>query len=87
MLMDVMMPELDGNATMRAIRRMPQFTELPIIALTAKAMKGDRDKSIRAGASDYVPKPVDTDHLLQLMRRWLRHSAGRRTKDPPVNSS
>ncbi len=85
-LMDVMMPELDGNATMRAIRRMPQFTDLPIIALTAKAMKGDRDKSIRAGASDYVPKPVDTDHLLQLMRRWLRHSAGRRTKDPPVNS-
>jgi DNA-binding response OmpR family regulator len=49
-------------------------------------MKGDRDKSIRAGASDYVPKPVDTDHLLQLMRRWLRHSAGQRTKDAPVNS-
>ena len=78
-LMDVMMPELDGNATMRAIRRMPQFADLPIIALTAKAMKGDREKSIRAGASDYVPKPVDTDHLLQLMRRWLRRSAGRRT--------
>ncbi len=85
-LMDVMMPELDGNATMRTIRRMPQFTELPIIALTAKAMKGDRDKSIRAGASDYVPKPVDTDHLLQLMRRWLWRSAGRRTEDLPVNS-
>ena len=85
-LMDVMMPELDGNATMRAIRRMPQFTELPIIALTAKAMKGDRDKSIRAGASDYVPKPVDTDHLLQMMRRWLQHSAGRRTEDRPANS-
>jgi signal transduction histidine kinase/HAMP domain-containing protein/CheY-like chemotaxis protein len=85
-LMDVMMPELDGNATMRAIRRMPQFTELPIIALTAKAMKGDRDKSIRAGASDYVPKPVDTDHLLQMMRRWLQHSAGRRTEDRPADS-
>ena len=85
-LMDVMMPELDGNATMRAIRRMPQFTELPIIALTAKAMKGDRDKSIRAGASDYVPKPVDTDHLLQMMRRWLQHSAGRRTEDRRANS-
>src|SRR6266550_2588647 len=85
-LMDVMMPELDGNATMRAIRRMPQFTELPIIALTAKAMKGDRDKSIRAGASDYVPKPVDTDHLLQLMRRWLWRSAGRRTQDRAANS-
>src|SRR5215470_3100094 len=70
-LMDVMMPELDGNATMRAIRQMPQFAELPIIALTAKAMKGDREKSIRAGASDYFPKPVETDHLLQLMRHWL----------------
>ena len=77
-LMDVMMPELDGNATMRAIRRMPQFTELPIIALTAKAMKGDREKSIRAGASDYIPKPVDTDHLLHLMRHWLQRSAAPR---------
>jgi signal transduction histidine kinase/HAMP domain-containing protein/CheY-like chemotaxis protein len=75
-LMDVMMPELDGNATMRAIRRMPQFADLPIIALTAKAMKGDREKSIRAGASDYFPKPVETDHLLALMRHWLRRSAG-----------
>ena len=74
-LMDVMMPELDGNATMRAIRRMPQFTDLPIIALTAKAMKGDREKSIRAGASDYIPKPVETDHLLHLMRHWLQRSA------------
>jgi hypothetical protein len=70
-LMDVMMPELDGNATLRAIRRMPQFSDLPIIALTAQAMKGDREKSINAGASDYVPKPVETGHLLQLMRRWL----------------
>jgi signal transduction histidine kinase/HAMP domain-containing protein/CheY-like chemotaxis protein len=75
-LMDVMMPELDGNATMRAIRRMPQFADLPIIALTAKAMKGDREKSIQAGASDYFPKPVETDHLLQLMRHWLRRSSG-----------
>jgi len=74
--MDVMMPELDGNATMRAIRRMPQFVDLPIIALTAKAMKGDREKSIRAGASDYFPKPVETDHLLALMRHWLRRNAG-----------
>jgi CheY-like chemotaxis protein len=75
-LMDVMMPELDGNATMRAIRKMPQFAELPIIALTAKAMKGDREKSLKAGASDYFPKPVETDHLLQLMRHWLRRSGG-----------
>jgi DNA-binding response OmpR family regulator len=74
-----MMPELDGNATMRAIRRMPQFADLPIIALTAKAMKGDREKSIRAGASDYFPKPVETDHLLQLMRHWLRRSAPQAT--------
>jgi signal transduction histidine kinase/HAMP domain-containing protein/ActR/RegA family two-component response regulator len=75
-LMDVMMPELDGNATMRAIRKMPQFADLPIIALTAKAMKGDREKSIKAGASDYFPKPVETDHLLQLMRHWLRRNGG-----------
>jgi signal transduction histidine kinase/HAMP domain-containing protein/CheY-like chemotaxis protein len=73
-LMDVMMPELDGNATMQAIRKMPQFADLPIIALTAKAMKGDREKSIKAGASDYFPKPVETDHLLQLMRHWLQRS-------------
>jgi CheY-like chemotaxis protein len=76
-LMDVMMPELDGNATLRAIRRMPQFADLPIIALTAQAMKGDREKSISAGASDYIPKPVETDHLLQLMRRWLLDYAAR----------
>jgi CheY-like chemotaxis protein len=69
--MDVMMPELDGNATLRAVRQMPQFAELPIIALTAQAMKGDREKSMDAGASDYIPKPVETDYLLQLMRSWL----------------
>jgi CheY-like chemotaxis protein len=74
-LMDVMMPELGGNATMQVIRKMPQFADLPIIALTAKAMKGDREKSINAGASDYFPKPVETDHLLQLMRHWLRRSS------------
>ena len=70
-LMDVMMPELDGYATTEAVRRMPQFADLPIIALTAKAMKGDREKSIESGASDYVPKPVDADHLLDIMRAWL----------------
>jgi signal transduction histidine kinase/HAMP domain-containing protein/ActR/RegA family two-component response regulator len=86
-LMDVMMPELDGNATMRAIRRMPQFADLPIIALTAKAMKGDREKSIRAGASDYFPKPVETDHLLQLMRHWLRRSAASGSTGPDNEGS
>jgi len=74
-LMDVMMPELDGYATTEAIRRMPQFTDLPIIALTAKAMKGDREKSINAGASDYIPKPVDVEHLLRVMRQWLERAS------------
>ena len=71
-LMDIMMPEMDGYATTAAIRRMPQFAGLPIIALTAKAMKGDREKSIESGASDYVAKPVDTDHLLAVMEPWMQ---------------
>jgi signal transduction histidine kinase/HAMP domain-containing protein/CheY-like chemotaxis protein len=70
-LMDVMMPELDGYATMHEIRQMPAFTTLPIIAVTARAMPGDREKSIAAGASDHVTKPVDTDELLACMERWL----------------
>jgi len=69
--MDIMMPEMDGYETMRKIRELPQFRKLPIIALTAKAMKGDKGKCIEAGANDYVPKPVDTDKLLSLMRVWL----------------
>ncbi|MDB4950012.1 MAG: ATP-binding region ATPase domain protein [Gemmatimonadetes bacterium] len=70
-LMDVMMPEMDGYETTRAIREMEQFHDLPIISLTAKAMKGDREKSIASGASDYITKPVDPDQLLSLMRVWL----------------
>ncbi|MEW2360283.1 HAMP domain-containing protein [Spirillospora sp. NPDC029432] len=73
-LMDVMMPGLDGYATTAAIREMPQFAELPIIVITAKVMKGDREKSLASGASDYVPKPVDVDHLLDVMRNWLQPS-------------
>ncbi|WP_370464555.1 HAMP domain-containing protein [Streptomyces gougerotii] len=70
-LMDIMMPEMDGYATTSAIRRMPQFAGLPIVALTAKAMKGDREKAIESGASDYVTKPVDPDHLLAVMEGWM----------------
>ena len=65
------MPEMDGYETTTAIRQMPDFKQLPIVALTAKAMKGDREKCIAAGASDYITKPVDTDQLLSLMRVWL----------------
>jgi CheY-like chemotaxis protein len=69
--MDVMMPEMDGYETMQAIRQIDQFRSLPMIALTAKAMKGDREKCIAAGASDYITKPVDTEQLLSLLRVWL----------------
>ena len=70
-LMDIMLPEMDGYDTMRAIRQMYGFNELPIIALTAKAMKGDRKKCIAAGASDYIAKPVETEELLSLLRNWI----------------
>jgi signal transduction histidine kinase/HAMP domain-containing protein/ActR/RegA family two-component response regulator len=76
-LMDIMMPEMDGYATTEAIRRMPQYAGLPIIALTAKAMKGDKEKSLEAGATDHVTKPVETDHLLAVMRHWLPSAKGR----------
>ena len=73
-LMDIMMPEMDGYETMRAIRQIAEFRTLPIIAVTAKAMKGDRAKCIEAGASDYITKPVDLDQLFSVLRVWLARS-------------
>src|SRR4029078_7860796 len=76
-LSDIMMPEMDGYQTIKAIRENPIFRRLPIVALTAKAMKGDRERCLEAGASDYLAKPVNTEQLLSTLRMWL-HRAGAR---------
>jgi CheY-like chemotaxis protein len=69
--MDIMMPKMDGFEAMSRIRQQPVYKELPIIALTAKAMKGDRSKCIEAGANDYLAKPVNTDKLISILKVWL----------------
>jgi CheY-like chemotaxis protein len=73
-LMDIMMPEMDGLTTMKEIRKLPVGQRLPMIAVTAKAMKGDREKCIEAGAWDYLSKPVNRDDLLNVLRAWLHRS-------------
>ena len=82
-LMDVMMPEMDGYTTTAAIREMPEFADLPVIAVTARAMQGDRDKSLAAGATDYVTKPVDTEELLGCIKRWLPAAPRPTDRGPP----
>src|SRR5690606_22642709 len=78
-LMDMMMPEMDGYESTKLIRKKPSFARLPILAVTAKAMMGDREKCIEAGASDYISKPVDIDQLISLLRVWLYDKPGKST--------
>jgi CheY-like chemotaxis protein len=85
-LIDIMMPEMDGFQTIREIRRHEQLSAVPLIAVTAKAMKGDRQKCMEAGASDYVAKPVDIDLLLSLLRVWMARSPHTRTAEPDLRT-
>jgi signal transduction histidine kinase/HAMP domain-containing protein/ActR/RegA family two-component response regulator len=85
-LMDAMMPDLDGNETTRRIRRLPRGRELPVVFLTAKAMPGDRESSLAAGASDYITKPVDIDQLLAVMASWTRRAPDTRVEVPAPRS-
>jgi CheY-like chemotaxis protein len=80
-LMDTMMPGMDGITATRAIRDMTQFQTLPVISLTAKAMKGDREKALEAGATDYVTKPVDPDKLLAIVHFWLGKTRAKHTEE------
>jgi CheY-like chemotaxis protein len=85
-LVDIMMPDMDGYETMREIRAMPEFVDLPVVAVTAKAMKGDRQKCIQAGASDYVSKPVDIDHLVSVLRVGIQRATGPRRCARPART-
>jgi CheY-like chemotaxis protein len=86
-LMDIMMPGMDGYETIRRIRELPGRETVPIIAVTAKAMKGDREKCLEAGASDYIAKPVDTDQLASLIRVWVGEPARGSRKCAPEGAA
>jgi CheY-like chemotaxis protein len=75
-LMDMMMPEMDGYAAARFLRRDPRYGKLPIVALTAKAMPGDKEKALDAGCDDFVPKPLERRHLLSVLHRWTKEERG-----------